>query len=285
MKKLLFLFDTDPMTSVFDVVVGYDGGADDVHGYANVEPDNVGGLVDGTIFTRGGKEKQNTAIFVGGSNMEKGEALFEAVQKKFFGPFRVSCMLDSNGSNTTAAAGVALLAKGHKLKGKKAVVLAGTGPVGMRAAAFLAEEGAEVTLTSRTKERADAAAKAIETRFGAKVRGVAAFDDESRAAAIQGANIIFAAGAIGVQLLPEAAWKDNLNVELVADVNAQPPLGLEGIEATDKGKSYDGKVAFGALGIGGLKLKLHRGCIKQLFESSDGVLDAEEIYALAREMA
>ena len=138
MKKLLFLFDTDPYASVFDTVVGYDGGADRVTGYANVTPDNVGALVDGTIFTRGGKEKQNTAIFVGGGDMAKGEALLKAVKKKFFGPFRVSVMLDPNGSNTTAAAGVALLAKAKKLKGKKAVVLAGTGPVGMRAAAMLA---------------------------------------------------------------------------------------------------------------------------------------------------
>ena len=133
MKKLLFLFDTDAYASVFDTVVAYDGGADRVTGYANVTPDNVGALVDGTIYTRGGKDKQNTAIFVGGGDMGKGEALLEAVKKKFFGPFRVSVMLDSNGSNTTAAAGVALLAKAKKLKGKKAVVLAGTGPVGMRA--------------------------------------------------------------------------------------------------------------------------------------------------------
>jgi len=285
MQKLLFLFDTDPYASVFDTVVGYDGGADNVAGYANVMPDNVGGLVDGTIFTRGGKDKQNTAIFVGGSVLGKGEALFEAVKKKFFGPFRVSVMLDSNGSNTTAAAGVALLAKAKPLAGKKAVVLAGTGPVGMRAAAFLAEEGAEVTLTSRTKERADVAAKAIETRFGAKVRGVAAFDDASRSAAIENVNIIFAAGAIGVQLLPLSAWQDSPNIEMVADCNAQPPLGIEGIEATDKGKERHGKLCFGALGIGGLKLKLHRGCIGKMFESSEAVFDAEEIYALAKAMA
>ncbi len=82
MKKLLFLFDTDAYASVFDTVVGYDGGADSVTGYANVTPDNVGALVDGTIFTRGGKDKQNTAIFVGGGDMGKGEALFEAVKKK-----------------------------------------------------------------------------------------------------------------------------------------------------------------------------------------------------------
>ena len=183
-------------------MVAYDGGADRVTGYADVTPDNVGALVDGTIFTRGGKDKQNTAIFVGGGDMAKGEALFEAVKKKFFGPFRVSVMLDSNGSNTTAAAGVALLAKAKKLKGKKAVVLAGTGPVGMRAAAFLGQEGADVTITSRTKERAEAAAKAIEARFGVKVKGVAAPMTPRAREAVKDANIVFAAGAIGAQLLP-----------------------------------------------------------------------------------
>src|SRR4029450_10279942 len=148
MKKLLFLFDTDPYASVFDTVVAYDGGADRVTGYANVTPDNVNALVDGTIFTRGGKDKQSTAIFIGGGDMAKGEAVVKPGQKKFFAPFRVSVMLDPNGSNTTAAAGVALLAKTTKLKGKKAVVLAGTGPVGMRAAALLAQEGSDVTITS-----------------------------------------------------------------------------------------------------------------------------------------
>jgi hypothetical protein len=285
MKKLLFLLDTDPFTSVFDTVVAYDGGADRVAGYAGVTPDNVGPLVDGTIFTRGGKEKQNTAIFVGGGDMGKGEALFAAVQKKFFGPFRVSAMLDSNGSNTTAAAGVALLAKAQKLKGKKAVVLAGTGPVGMRAAAFFGQEGADVAITSRQQARADKAAKAIESRFGVKVKPVEAVDDAARAKAVKDADIVFAAGAIGVQLLKAADWQDNPKIELLADVNAQPPLGIEGVEATDKAKDRAGKLAFGALGIGGLKLKLHRGCIGKLFENSDGVLDAEQIYALAKEMA
>ena len=285
MKKLLFLFDTDPYASVFDTVVGYDGGADHVTGYANVTPENVGALVDGTIFTRGGKDKQNTAIFVGGSDMAKGEALLGAVKKKFFGPFRVSVMLDPNGSNTTAAAGVALLAKARKLKGKKAVVLAGTGPVGMRAAALLAEEGADVTLTSRSKARAENAAKAIEARFGVKVTPVEGADEPARAKDVAGAQIVFAAGAIGIELLKTSDWQNSPTIEAVADVNAQPPLGLEGIEATDKGKERHGKLCFGALGIGGLKLKLHRACIGQLFESSDQVLDAEEIYALAKAMA
>ena len=206
MKKLLFLFDTDPYASVFDTVVAYDGGADRVTGYANVTPDNVGTLVDGTIFTRGGKEKQNTAIFVGGGDMGKGEALLKAVKKKFFGPFRVAVMLDPNGSNTTAAAGVALLAKATKLRGKKAVVLAGTGPVGMRASALLAEEGADVSITSRSKERAEGG-QGDRGRFGVKVRPVQGADEAARAKDLEGAKIVFAAGAIGIELVKTSHWK------------------------------------------------------------------------------
>jgi threonine dehydrogenase-like Zn-dependent dehydrogenase len=180
---------------------------------------------------------------------------------------------------------VALLAKAGKLKGKKAVVLAGTGPVGMRAAALLAQEGADVTLTSRSKERAEKAAQAIEARFGVKVKPVQGADEASRAKDLEGAQVVFAAGAIGVELVKADHWENSPTIEMVADVNAQPPLGLGGIEATDKGKERHGKIVFGALGIGGLKLKLHRGCISQLFESSDAVFDAENIYALAKEMA
>ncbi|TXN67198.1 NADP-dependent methylenetetrahydromethanopterin/methylenetetrahydrofolate dehydrogenase [Methylobacterium sp. WL6] len=286
MKKLLFLFDTDAMPSVFDTVVGYDGGADHITGYGGVTPENVGALVDGTIYTRGGSEKKSTAIFVGGGNMAAGEAVLEAVKKRFFGPFRVSTMLDSNGSNTTAAAGVALVAKAAgALEGKKAVVLAGTGPVGMRSAALLAQEGAEVVLAARQLDRAQAAADAVNKRFGVAVTAAATPDEASRAEIVKGKNLVFSAGAIGIELLPESAWKDEASIEFVADYNAQPPLGFGGIDAMDKGKDRHGKKSFGALGIGGLKLKLHRACVGQLFDSTEQVLDAEEIYALAKKMA
>ncbi|MBD8909270.1 NADP-dependent methylenetetrahydromethanopterin/methylenetetrahydrofolate dehydrogenase [Methylorubrum zatmanii] len=286
-KKLLFLFDTDAVPSVFDTVVGYDGGADHITGYGNVTTDNVGALVDGTIYTRGGSEKKSTAIFVGGGNMAAGEAVFEAVKKRFFGPFRVSAMLDSNGSNTTAAAGVALVVKaaGGSVAGKKAVVLAGTGPVGMRSAALLAKEGAEVIIAARQQDRAQAAADSVNKRFGVNVKAAATPDEASRVALVKGQNLIFSAGAIGIELLPESGWKDEASIEIVADYNAQPPLGFGGIDAMDKARERHGKKAFGALGIGGLKLKLHRACVAKLFESTEGVFDAEEIYALAKEMA
>ncbi len=283
--KLLFLLDTDPAPSAFDTVVGYDGGADHVIGYGGVTPESVAALVDGTIYTRGPKEKQYTAIFVGGGSMSAGEALFEAVKQRFFANFRVSVMLDSNGSNTTAAAGVALLAKAKPLAGKKAIVLAGTGPVGMRAASMLHIEGAEVAITARSKQRAEAASKAINDRFGFAPTPIEAVDNAARAAAVKGAQVVVAAGGIGVTLLEEKDWKDDPTIELIADCNAQPPLGVDGVEATDKAKERHGKIVIGALGLGALKLKLHRACVGQLFESSDQVLDAENIYAKAKALA
>jgi len=284
-KKLLFLLDTDSVPSVFDTVVGYDGGADHVVGYGGVTTENVGALVDGTIYTRGPKEKQYTAIFVGGGSMVAGESLFKVVKKRFFSNFRVSVMLDSNGSNTTAAAGVALLAKAKSLASKKAVVLAGTGPVGMRAAAMLHIEGAEVAITSRQKSRADEASKAIKDRFGFAPTPIEAVDNTARAAAVKGAQVVFAAGAIGVPLLDEKDWQNDPTIELIADCNAQPPLGVGGVEAVDKAKERHGKIVIGALGLGGLKLKLHRECIGQMFTSADQVFDCENIYAQAKVLA
>jgi hypothetical protein len=282
-KKLLFHFDTDPMPSTFDTVVAYDGGADHVHGYGGVDPHSVTPLVAGTIFTRG--EKKNSAIFVSGSNMQAGEELFEAVKKQFFGNFRVSIMLDSNGSNTTAAAMVALLAKEIPLKGKRAVILAGTGPVGQRAGVMMAQEGAEVILTSRKVDRAQAACYAMAKAFGVNMTAAAAADAASTMDVLEGAHILLATGAAGVQLLSEDVWKNHSTLEALSDANATPPLGLQGVKAKDRGEKRHGKLCWGALGVGNLKLALHRSCIGKLFEANNQVFDAPQVYALAKEMA
>src|SRR5258708_30987312 len=166
MKKLLYQFDTDPLPSVFDNVGGCDGGADHISAYGGVNPGNVGGLVEGAIFTRSPKDKKNTAIFIGGSNLPQGEAVLASARAKFFGKFRVSIMFDGNGSNTTAAAAVAWLTHNRSLRGKRAVVLAGSGPVGQRAAGFLGREGAQVAVTGPKRQGVQAACDGGKTRFG-----------------------------------------------------------------------------------------------------------------------
>jgi hypothetical protein len=96
MKRLLLLLDSDPMPNAYDIIVGYDGGADHIVSYGSITPDNVGALIDGAVFTRGSSEKKHTAVFIGGANMAAGEDLLAAVNKRFFGNFRASVMLDSN---------------------------------------------------------------------------------------------------------------------------------------------------------------------------------------------
>jgi hypothetical protein len=284
LKKILYQFDTDAIPAVFDNVVAYDGGADRVTAYGSVNADNVGGLVEGAIFTRAPKDKKNTAIFIGGGNMAAGQALLEAVQAKFFGKFRVSVMFDCNGSNTTAAAAVAWLAHGRSLAGKRAVILAGTGPVGQRAAALLASEGAAVAITGRKLEVVQAAAQAVKSRFGAEIRPIAAATGAERGRAVEGAHIVLATGAAGITLLEAPQWQSSPTLELVADANASPPAGIEGVSMGDRGTESHGKILFGPLGFGALKLALHRACIGRLFEQNDLVLDAEQIYAQAKTM-
>jgi hypothetical protein len=282
LKKLLYQFDTDPAPSLFDNVVGYDGGADHITAYGGLVAGNVGALVDGAIFTRAPKDKKNTAIFVGGSNMNAGEALFDAVRARFFGKFRVSLMFDCNGSNTTAAAAVAYLSQGRSLTDKRAVVLAGTGPVGQRAAVLLAREGAKVAITGRKQAAVAATCAALQARFGVQIEAIEAPDGEARGAALVGAHLVLATGAAGITLLHQSQWQTHPTLALLADANATPPAGIEGIGMSDRHLQSHGKTLFGPLGFGPLKLAVHRACIERLFQSSELILDANEIYAIAK---
>jgi methylenetetrahydrofolate/methylenetetrahydromethanopterin dehydrogenase (NADP+) len=287
MKKLLLQIDTDALPAAFDTVVAYDGGVDEVMAYGGITPDNVGALVEGAVFTRAPKDKKFTAMFVGGSNLALGEQLFKAIQKKFFSNFRVSVMLDSNGANTTAAALVACLLKsaGGSLNGQRAVVLAGTGPVGQRAAVMLAKEGASVSITSRTLANAQKTCDHLAAQFAVAATAIEAADCDARAAACTGAHIVVSAGAAGAVLLRLGDWKSNATIRLLADANATPPSGIEGVDTMDRGVDREGKACWGAIGFGALKLAVHRACIAQLFEASDQVLDAELIFAKAKLMA
>ena len=263
--KLLYQFDTDTTASVFDSVVAYDGGADHVTGIGNVNPKNVLPMVDGCIYTRAPKDKQFTAIFVGGSSLTEGQAVFDAIKKRFFSNFRVSVMFDSNGSNTTAAAAVANIVNTCDVSGKKAVILGGTGPVGQRAAALLSLEKADVFITSRSIEKAEQISTEINKRFDTNVEALPGGTNDERVTSISGASIVMATGASGVVLLNKKDWIDSESIEVVCDANAMPPLGIEGVELNDRAKEIGGKKAFGAIGFGGLKISVHRECVSRLF--------------------
>ena len=284
MQKLLLQLDTSPHPSVFDRVVAFDGGADQVMSYGAVTEDAVRDLVHGCIFTRGPKDLHHTAIFVGGTEMAVGDRLLKAVTKAFFGPMRVSVMLDSNGSNTTAVAAVVKLQQAvGDIRGQRVVITAGTGPVGLRAAGLFAKAGARVVITSR-KPAEPSVLAALQQRFGGDVTAVTMADASQAAQVLDGAGVILNAGPAGVCLVPRAAWAGRVGLRAVGDLNAVPPSGIEGVEAMDDGAERDGVTVFGALGVGKLKMKLHKRCIQRLFEKNDLVLDAESIADIGGEL-
>lgn len=292
MEKILIHLDSDRFASVFDAITAYDAGVDRILQYSGVKPEDVRNLVYGAMFTRGGDDLRSSAVFIGGSDVSSGEEMMKAAVESFFGPMRVSVMLDANGCNTTAAAAVRKILSAGEIKGRKTVVLGGTGPVGMRAAAMLAGEGAHVILAEtcgmsgkvpHSKERSEKACGMVKERFGAEVSPADVRDFEAVKGILKGAYAVLCTGAAGIMLLPESIWLEHLDLYVLADVNAVPPLGIENTKPHWDGKEVGGKVIFGALGIGGLKMKIHRRSLVRLFEQNDLVLDAEEIYATAKE--
>jgi hypothetical protein len=282
-RKLLIQLDSDPHPSVFDRVVAYDAGADEVLSYGDVKPETVREMVHGAIFTRGPKDLHRTALFIGGSNMAIGEKLLAEACKHMLPQFglRVSVLLDSNGSNTTAAAAVRAAARHVDLKTAKALVLGGTGPVGRRAALLLALQGADVCIGSRQLAKASAVADSIRVKAPharLEPAGIDAVMDLD--AALDGRTLVIAAGAAGVTLLPRSVRLNCSTLKVMIDLNAVPPLGIDGVGVADRGVEYDGVLSYGAVGVGDTKMKIHKAAIARLFERNDQVLDAEQIYAL-----
>lgn len=284
--KILVQLDTDDHASTFDSVVAMDAGVEHLLRQAPVTPDNVREHVYGAMFTRGGDDLKRTAIFIGGSDVAAGERLLAAVRDTFFGPVRVSVMIDSGGANTTAAAAVLAAGRHLQLEGATALVLAATGPVGQRVVRLLARQGARVRVASRNVSRAEqvsaSVARAVE---GAMLTAHCTGSPRELKDALSGAQLVIAAGAAGVQLLPREARDTSGDLAVAIDLNAVPPVGIEGVEAADRGARHDGQICYGAIGVGAAKMKIHKAAVRSLFETNDRVLDAEEIYKIGEALS
>lgn len=112
----------------------------------------------------------------------------------------------------------------------------------------------------------------MKEHFNVDLIAAAAIDSDARGDVIQDANIVFTTGAAGIELLKPEHWENNPNIEMLADANATPPIGIGGTDMMDRGIDRHGKVVWGAIGFGALKLALHRACIAKLFETTNKYL-------------
>jgi hypothetical protein len=287
-KKILLQIDHDELASSFDSIVAIDAGVDCLLRYTSVTPIQIVPLVHGAIFTRGAKDLHQTAFFFGGSNVSLADDLFEHAKRTFMGPLQVSLMVDPNGSNTTSAAAVRCATRHVDLRNSCVSVLAGTGPVGQRIAQLAAHEGAaHVQIASRDRARAKAVCDRLQSAESSTVQFVP-LEVAAPAAAIdvaKSSKAVFAAGAAGVALMDGRWLKSPTDIRVAIDVNAVPPAGIAGIEPTDAGRIRGDAICYGAIGVGALKMKIHKRAIQRLFETNDAILSTKEIYSLSRELS
>jgi hypothetical protein len=141
-----------------------------------------------------------------------------------------------------------------------------------------------VAIGSRSLERAWAVAESIQAETGRALTAFATPGTDSPPQGLDRAVVVVAAGAPGVVLLPRGMRQGLRNLKVAIDLNAVPPLGIEGVAPTDRGTDRDGVRAWGALGVGATKMKIHKKAIQALFTANDKVLDAEQVLEIGREL-
>jgi len=291
---ILFFLDTDKRASPFDICMAYDAGFNVVVPYEDVTPSEAKRIVQDAIFSRDPKGIKRTCFFIGGKDMEKAEEVLKVVRETMFPPFQTNVIIDPAGAYTTAAAMVAKVedaitkAKLGNIRDKR-VAIFGTGSVGRVAAILLAKLGCRVMIVSPNPERKDGdeyvakLSMLLREKYGVEVEGIFAPTPEKKVEVINNADVILCASAAGVRIITKEMLDQVKFVKVIADVNAVPPLGAEGLKFDDDMREFvPGVFGIGPLTIGRLKYKLEREILKEARRNSKGIVYS---YSYAMELA
>lgn len=298
-RSILHMIDPMPHNSAFDINMAVDAGFDMIFTHHNVKLEEIGGMVQDAIFSRGPTGVKRTALFIGGRDLGLAMSMIAETRKAMVPPFQTSVFADPSGAFTTAAALVACVGKQLKvqhntdLAGKKAVVFGGTGPVGIATGVIASLDGAEVTIVDPFSiDTALEKANEYNKLCGSTLRGTYASSDADKARLIRKADVVFCSAKAGIQVLSASVLEDATCLKVAGDVNAVPPLGIEGVKLKDNGAplllatNSPGAVGIGALAVGDYKYKLQHVLLKALLhEHAEPVFyDFREAFRVAREI-
>ena len=293
-KHILHMLTPLRQMSPFDVNMALDAGYDAVVPYTDVTLAEVTGLVQDAMFSRPPKTGVRTGVFFGGKQAIAALDMLDAAKKALVPPFGISFFADPAGSFTTAAAMVACVEKlmrdkqSRALQGARVAVFGATGVVGFSSAVISALQGAEVTLVGYDGvKRVNDGAAQIKKRFNVDVKAADGSDDGKKEAIIAASEVALCAGRAGVQILSRAQLEAAKSVLVVADVNAVPPAGVEGLDVMANGAALNAHSALGIgpLAIGNIKYKTEFGLFKEMIEAEKPVCyDFRDAFTLAREL-
>jgi threonine dehydrogenase-like Zn-dependent dehydrogenase len=290
-RKVFIFLDTEKHATPFDILTTLDVVPEcSFLKYEGVVAEDVEGIVYDAMFPRGEEGAKHTKIFINGKDLARVEEILKKAENCMFPPFELAIMVDPRGAYTTAAAAVAktlqiIVESGlGSLKNKSVTILAGTGPVGQTAAMLYALDEAKVTIISRSLLKAESIAARINQEIGGEVVGGGeAQTSEQVGKLIEGADVILSTGAAKIQLLSlDVLRKYGTKCSVVADVNAIPPLGIEGLEPDAEQKITDRTVGVGGLVIGRIKNKVEAELIRQVAREPKGVFDYRMAYEIAK---
>lgn len=300
MSKRSIIHMLDPMqhNSPFDINMALDAGYDVLMPYSNVSLEQVAGLTQDAIFSRGPSGVKRTGLFIGGRDIGVAMDMLDAAKKAMVPPFEISVMADPSGAFTTAAALVACVERelknncGEGYEGKNVVVFGGTGPVGIATAVIAAQQGADTTIVDHFSiDTALEFAAEAKKRYDVDLRATTAASDADKARLLSNADVVFCTAKAGVQVLNASVLNDAQQLKVAGDVNAVSPLGIEGVKLMDFGEplvhatNSKGAVGIGALAVGDVKYKLQQALLKETLEADKPVyLDFRNAFDGARKL-
>jgi methylene-tetrahydromethanopterin dehydrogenase len=300
MSKRSIIHMLNPMkhNSPFDINMALDAGYDVLMPYQHVTLEEVSTLTQDAIFSRGPSGVKKTGMFIGGRDIGLAMDMIDVAKKAMVPPFEISVMADPSGAFTTAAALVACVERELKnqfsvgYEGLKVVVFGGTGPVGLATAVIAATQGAKTTIVDHfSLDTALEFAEEAKRRYGADLRGTTAASDADKARLLADADVVFCTAKAGIQVLNASVLADAKQLKVAGDVNAVPPLGIEGVELMDFGaplehaKNANNAVGIGALAVGDVKYKLQHMLLRETLESEKPVyLDFRNAFEGARKL-
>ncbi len=295
MEKPRILHFLTPLANLspFDVNMAYDAGFA-VAGYTGVDAKDIAALTQDAMFSRAPQDAAKTVLFIGGRDAMLALDMAEAARKAMFPPFQNSVFADPSGAFTTAAAMVALaekhlVAQGGRLEGANVAVFGAKGVVGGVVGVIAAEAGAQVTLVGY--DRSEVVPRKVtefERRFGKRFIAADGSSDEGRRQALAASDVVFVAGKAGVQVLSRRDLEAATRLKVVADANAVPPAGIEGLGAKANGAPLEagkGAVGIGAFAVGDVKFRLQHQLLRRLHDADKAAfIDFRDAFRAAREM-
>lgn len=292
-QRILYFLVPGTHVSPFDVTIAADAGFDQVIPLTNVQPDQVTAIVQDAIFCRPPHRHNDTGIFIGGRDVHLAADMFRIASRAMVGDFQVGVFADPNGAYTTSASVIALveralIARSGAGLAERTVAVFGAGPVGLCTAVLAAKQGAKALLCQLTADDDERVALRFCERYGARVSWVPALSQREKRQVLARAEVAICAAKAGVRILDGELLDGVEQLQVVADTNAVPPSGIEGVATHDREaliqRAKANFLSVGPLAIGNLKYKTQFALYRAIQTSLDpALLDFPQAFDCASE--